>query len=64
MTDKLRMVTFKDKSTQFLMRGQSIVTDKEVIGVDEGIRVKDIDTKPEQKKTSTRSAKKAEQSEE
>jgi hypothetical protein len=39
---ELRCITFADGSAQFLMRGQSITTDKEVKKVQVGIVVKDV----------------------
>lgn len=38
----LRVVVFEDGSAQFLMRGQSVESDKPVKKVQEGIVVKDL----------------------
>lgn len=40
-SNQLRTVYFRDGSAQFLMRGQSIVTDKEVDHFQDGIKVTD-----------------------
>lgn len=41
MTHELRSVTFNDGTTQFLMRGQSIESDKSTKRVQAGVRVTD-----------------------
>jgi hypothetical protein len=56
-SDKLRAIRFEDGDAQFLMRGQSITTDKKVIHLQEGIRVVDIEV---QKAVSTNTRKKVE----
>lgn len=38
-TVELKVITFKDGSSQYLGKGHSIETDKEVIHLEEGIRV-------------------------
>lgn len=38
-TGEMKFVTFKDGTTQFLGRGQSVETDKEVVGIEPGVRV-------------------------
>lgn len=40
-SNQLRTVYFADGSAQFLMRGQSITSDKEYTSVQEGIKVSD-----------------------
>lgn len=42
ITSEMRSVRFKDKSVQFLRRGQTFQSDKAVDVVQEGIRVSDI----------------------
>lgn len=55
MTSKLRTIEFTDGSAQFLMRGQSINTDKEVKSFQEGIKVAEVVTvKASKPKPSTR----------
>lgn len=49
-TSMMRSITFVDGSSQFLMRGQSIVTDKPVINVQPGITVKEVKSAVEVKK--------------
>lgn len=41
-TASLRSITFVDGSSQFLMRGQSVTTDKPVARVQEGVAVADV----------------------
>lgn len=41
-TASLRSITFVDGSSQFLMRGQSVTTDKPVARVQEGVVVADV----------------------
>lgn len=50
---KMQIITFTDGSAQFLFRGQSIETDKEVKTMDAGIRVKDIKSPQKKKSTNT-----------
>ena len=47
----LKVVEFEDGDAQFLMRGQSIVTDKKVKKIQEGIVVKDVVPVQSKKKT-------------
>jgi hypothetical protein len=47
----LKVVEFEDGDAQFLMRGQSIVTDKKVKKIQEGIVVKDVVPTLPKKKT-------------
>lgn len=54
-SDKLRSIRFEDGDAQFLMRGQSITTDKVVVHLQEGIKVTDI-----QKTNSTLTSRKKE----
>lgn len=55
MTDKMRTIEYVDGSAQFLMRGQSIKTDKEVKSLQEGIKESVVTTvKASKLKTSTR----------
>lgn len=49
-TSMMRSITFVDGSSQFLMRGQSIVTDKPVIDVQPGITVKEVKSAVDVKK--------------
>lgn len=46
-TNEMRAVVFADGDAQFLFRGQKIVTDKEVVRVDEGIKVIEVATPAE-----------------
>ena len=50
-TTSLKVVEFEDGDAQFLMRGQSIVTDKKVKKIQEGIVVKDVVPTQSKKKT-------------
>lgn len=50
-TSELRSIVFSDGSAQFLMRGQSITTDKEVKKVQAGITVVDVAVSKKQKKS-------------
>lgn len=50
-SDKLRSIRFDDNEAQFLMRGQSITTDKKVIHIQEGIVVKDVEVQKPQTAT-------------
>ena len=51
-THKLMVVEFADGSAQFLMRGQSIETDKKTKKVQKGVIVKDIKTSTKASSTS------------
>lgn len=44
-TSEMKSVTFEDGSVQFLMRGQSIETEKEVKKYDDGLRVSEMAVK-------------------
>ena len=50
-SNQLRTVYFADGSAQFLMRGQSITSDKEYASVQEGIKVSDAVVSAVSKKT-------------
>lgn len=52
MSNELRVVRFEDGNSQFLMRGQSIQSDKKVKHVQDGIRVSDV-SKPRAKKSTS-----------
>ena len=56
-SNQLRTVYFADGSAQFLMRGQSITSDKEYTSVQEGIKVSDavsaVSKKPTKKAEET-----------
>lgn len=54
MNNELRVVRFEDGNSQFLMRGQSVQSDKKVSHVQEGIRVTDVSSKT-QSRTSKKS---------
>lgn len=42
MSNEMRCVVFEDGSSQFLMRGQSIVSDKSTKIVEKGIKVTNV----------------------
>lgn len=41
-TSDLKALIFRDGSAQFLMRGQSFITDAEVVSVPSGVVVRDV----------------------
>lgn len=41
-TNQLRTVSFTDGTAQFLMRGQSFVSDKQIVKVQDGVVVTDV----------------------
>lgn len=41
-TNQLRTVSFADGTAQFLMRGQSFVSDKQIVKVQDGVVVSDV----------------------
>jgi hypothetical protein len=51
-THSMKTVLFKDGSAQFLMRGQSFESDKEIERVSKGVLVKDV-VKPKTAKKPT-----------